>query len=208
MEEKNKHSLNKAIEALPVYTADAVIWEQIEGVLEIQKKDEQVQELVPQLATYRAPKIVWENISTGLEQNSPPVYRIDWWSKSRKRLGGIAVAITFLGVVGFLLNQSISEQSVQYVYDQEKLNPYLKAEDWENDEAVFAEVVAQFERYTQIFKDPVNEQLKAEFQSLEEDRNELKTAIELYGKDYTLIRQLANLERTRTEVIKQMASKI
>lgn len=207
MEEKNKHILKEAIKALPGYAPDPTVWKQVEAVLDIEKKNEQVQGLIEDLPKYQAPKIVWDKIAPELDQSRPFIRQIDWWKSPGKRLR-IVAAILLLGVFGFLLNQSFSEPSIQYVYDQEKTNPYLKAEDWENDEAIFAEVVEQFERYAKIFKDPGNEELKATFQSLEIDRQELKSAIELYGKDYALIRQLANLERTRTEIIKQMASKI
>ena len=62
--------------------------------------------------------------------------------------------------------------------------------------------------YLKVFEDRESIQLKVELEELEEDRKELKNAIDLYGSDHELIRQLANLERDRTELIKKMANKI
>ena len=69
-------------------------------------------------------------------------------------------------------------------------------------------MVQLHEEYSKVFNDAESTELKVELQELEADRKELKDAIELYGNDHELIRQLANLERDRTELIKKMATKI
>lgn len=202
--EEQKTSLQRAITALPSYEAPPFVWEEINVQLDQDHQDQIIKETIPQLAAYEAPTMVWEGIENTLDKpaSTKLVSLFNW-----KQLTKIAAGLLLLLSIGYGLWPS-DQTEVSYTAHTEPIDQYLLEADWDADEATFAQVVKLHEEYSKTFKDTESASLKAELQELEEARKELKTAIELYGNDHELIRQLAALERDRTQVIKQMAFKI
>ncbi|MEM6379837.1 MAG: hypothetical protein AAF705_16685 [Bacteroidota bacterium] len=202
--EGHKASLKRAIAALPEYEAPPFIWDSIDAELENDHKDRLIQASIPELEIYKAPTSVWEGIESKL--NAPKERKLNVVMNWR-RLGGIAAGLLIILSIGFGFWPKQME-SATYASSVEPVDQYLLEADWDTDEATFAQVVKMHDEYTNTFNDLESLGLKAELQELNEARKELKTAIELYGNDHELIRQLAALERDRTQVIKQMAFKI
>ena len=202
--EEQKASLKKAIAALPQYEAPPFVWDAIHTALENDQKDRLIQAAIPELETYKAPSVIWEQIEHTLNTPSEPKLKILW---NRRILAGIAAGLLVLFSVGYVLWPKQMETAT-FTSTTEPVDQYLLEADWDTDEATFAQVIKMHEEYTATFNDQESLSLKAELQELNEARKELKAAIELYGNDHELIRQLAALERDRTQVIKQMAFKI
>lgn len=202
--EEQRATLKKAIAALPQYEAPTSIWSGIELQLEIDHKDQLIQKTIPQLEVYAAPDLVWEGIQDRLKQNSEPrrISMLNW-----RRFGSIAAGILVLFSIGYGLWPS-QPSSASYTAYTETVDEYLLEADWDADEAAFAQVVKMHDDYSKTFHDKESIGLKEELQELNAARKELKSAIDLYGNDHELIRQLAALERDRTQIIKQMAFKI
>lgn len=202
--EEQKASLKRAIAALPSYEAPSFVWNEIELQLEDDLKDRLIEETIPQLKTYAAPDFVWEKIEKNLGQpRSSKLTALYNW----KKIGSIAASLLILMTLVYQLWPT-SEPPASYTAYTEPVDQYLLEADWDADEATFAQVVKMYDDYSKTFKDTESIGLKAELLELNEARKELKTAIDLYGNDHELIRQLAALERDRTQVIKKMAFKI
>lgn len=202
--EEQKATLKRAIAALPSYEAPLLIWNSIELSLEEDQKDLLIQEAIPRLANYEPTSLVWENIDNKLGQSTKTriVSFANW-----RQLGSIAAGLLVLLTLGYTLWPT-NQTTANYSAYTEPMDQYLLEADWDADEATFAQVVKMHEDYSKTFDDAESKGLKAELQELNEARKELKTAINLYGNDHELIRQLAALERDRTQVIKKMAFKI
>jgi cell division protein FtsB len=203
LEEQNS-KLKQAIKALPQYEAPKMVWQGIHQQLASDEQDRLIKEAIPFLNDYTAPVGVWQGIENTLVRTS----QVKTLSTSKRRRSlMIAASILIVLALGYGLWPK-SYSAASYTVSQEDIDPYLLDQDWDADELVFAQVVAMYEEYSQTFNDQESTALKAELNELNEAKKELKTAIELYGNDHELIRQLAALERDRTQVIKQMAFKI
>ncbi len=202
--EEQKATLKRAIAALPSYEAPLLIWNNIELSLEEDQKDLLVQEAIPRLAHYEPAGLIWENIENKLAHSTKTkIVSLANWRQWTSVAAGLLILLT-LGYTLWPANQSTASYSAY----TEPMDQYLLEADWDADEATFAQVVKMYDDYSKTFEDAESRGLKAELQELNEARKELKTAINLYGNDHELIRQLAALERDRTQVIKKMAFKI
>lgn len=202
--EEQKASLKQAIAALPSHEVPSFVWDEIALQLDDDLKDRLMVETIPQLATYGAPKFVWDQIEKKLDQpRSSKLIALNNW----RTLASIAASLLILITLAYQLWPN-SEPPASYTAYTEPVDQYLLEADWDADEATFAQVVKMHDDYSKTFKDRESIGLKAELQELNEARKELKTALDLYGNDHELIRQLAALERDRTQVIKKMAFKI
>ena len=204
MSQSNEHILKQAIANLPTYEAPTFIWDRIEGQLQIDHQDDLIQDASKRLVPLEAPSFIWNKIESELEQKAIPKGKlIPLWGR------WAVAASVLLAMTYFISTQDWKKDvAVSYTEHTEPLDSYLLQNDWDADEVAFAEVIKLHDSYLQVFNDNESKQLKVELEELEEDRKELKDAIDLYGSDHELIRQLANLERDRTELIKKMANKI
>lgn len=202
--EEQKASLKRAIAALPSYEAPSFVWNEIDLQLEDDLKDRLIDVSIPHLKNYAAPKFVWDKIEKNLGQpRSSKLITLNNW----RTLASMAASLLILMTLAYQLWPT-SLPSASYTAYTEPVDQYLLEADWDTDEATFAQVVKMYDDYSKTFKDRESIGLKAELLELNEARKELKTAIDLYGNDHELIRQLAALERDRTQVIKKMAFKI
>ena len=199
--EKNRETLKQAIQGLEPTPAPAFIWDEIATALLEADQEVLIQEAIPRLSRHEAPALVWENIADSLEQNkTTKIRRINgyYWSAAA------SVALILAATLWF----SLGTEQASYVASVESMDRHLLDNDWESDEAIFAEVMELHDNYLKVFTDQESVTWRAELAELNDARTELLGAMDLYGKDHELIRQLSNVERDRTEVIKKMATKI
>lgn len=203
-EQKNA-LIRQAIQELPSYEVPSHVWPTIQDQLEIDQKEELIQDAIPKLPAYQAPESIWSSIAAEIahppQRTRPGIIRL-----VQRPLSWAASLLLVVAAYFLLTNNRVAE--VNYAFTTEPINQFLLEADWDTDEAEFAEVVQLYNKYVHTFNDPIGPGLQAEFSELNEARNELKNTLEQYGKDQELIRQLAAIERARTQVIKQMAQKI
>ena len=199
--EKNKETLKQAIQRLEPTSAPAFIWDEIAAELTESAQDQLIQEAIPHLTRYEAPPMVWDSVARSLdEQEITKVRKINWYYWTAAASVALILATT--------LWVSLGSEQPNYVATVETVDKNLLDNDWESDEAIFAEVMELHDDYLQVFDDVESRNWRAELVELNDARTELLGAMDLYGKDHELIRQLSNVERDRTEVIKKMATKI
>ncbi|MEO0340139.1 MAG: hypothetical protein AAF242_13105 [Bacteroidota bacterium] len=199
--EKNKETLEQAIQQLEPTSAPAFIWDEIAAELTESAHDNLIQAAIPRLTRHEAPTVVWKQIAHSLEiESTGKVRKINryYW------IAAASVALILTTTLWF----SLGSERPNYVATVEMVDKYLLDNDWESDEAIFAEVMELHDGYLRVFDDAESRDWRAELVELNDARTELIGAMDLYGKDHELIRQLSNVERDRTEVIKKMATKI
>lgn len=206
MMEKNKDILQKAIRNLPIYDPPADIWNTVDRELDAH---EQLQSAVEKLPIYNPPPQVWNAIASDLQETAKedgqsakvrtmPTYR--WLA--------IAATIALLLTAGWFYMNNSEQASIEIVTSEEIHNPELLEADWEEDEKAIQEVAQLFVQ-SDIAKTEDNYQdLLQEFEELETAREEVQNIMKQYGKDPGLVRQIAEIEIDRTEIVKQMAALI
>lgn len=205
MSTDNKEAMiRQAILDLPSYEAPSNVWSAIYEQLEVDQKDGLIQQAIPGLSSHAAPAAIWAGIADQLDRT--PTKKPGRIIRLMRHPISWAASIALVLFAFFWLNQSTT--SATYSYNTEVANPYLLEADWDADETEFAEVIQLYQKYLATFQDSNGAELQEEFSELNEARTELKNTLEQYGKDQELIRQLAAIERARTQVIKQMAQKI
>ncbi|HKK74796.1 MAG TPA: hypothetical protein VJ953_06990 [Saprospiraceae bacterium] len=201
--EKQNQLIRQAISELPDYQAPEQLWPQISEQLDIDQKERLIQRQLAQLPDYHPPETVWTEIAEGLAK-APP--KNTWLRLVRQPLTW-AASFLLLFSLYWLVTQSQGPE-VSYTYTTQAESQWLLESDWDADEADFAEVVQLHQRYLRTFDDQSAASLQEEFDELNTAREEIKETLDRYGKDQELIRQLAAIERARTQIVNQMAQQI
>jgi hypothetical protein len=201
--EKQNQLIQQAIDQLPTYSAPDHLWHEIREQLDIDQKDNVIKATIGDLAQYPPPEAIWSGIQESLAQENPPK---SWLKIVRQPLSWAASILILVSVFWWLNNNQKSP--VSYTYTTQDQDQWLLESDWDTDEADFAEVVQLHQKYLHTFGDKSALNLQEELTELNNARQELKQALENYGKDRELIRQLAAIERARTQIINQMAQQI
>lgn len=205
MKEINYRTLRQALDALPEYGADAGAWEGIEKAMS--------PGLAEQLPSYRPPAEVWNGISQELlvedQQRKTEEARTSTVPASRKpttvrqlwpRLVGVAVAAALLVSVGIgLLRSWDAAPEVSYAYTQEEAPAPINS-DWTSEEESFARVVAEIEARNE----PHLNTLGHELAELTEASKEIQAMLVAYGDDPKVVRQLASIERDRSDIYRRI----
>lgn len=201
--EKQNQLIRQAIDQLPFYNAPDHLWHGIRGQIDIDQKDSIIKSTLGHLPQYQPPAAVWSNIEKGLPRdNATP----DWLRMVRRPLSWAASILLLISVFwGISQNQ---QPTVSYAYSTQNQDQWLLESDWDADEADFAEVVQLHQKYLNTFGGQSALGLQEEFSELNSARQELKQILRQYGKDRELIRQLAAIERARTQIVNQMAQQI
>lgn len=191
MKEKNYHTLRDALNQLPDYGADAGAWQGIEQAMTPLLGD--------QLPSYRPPAEVWNGLSQELDTAAQPAalgrVRQLW-----PRIAAVAAAFVLLVSVGFGLNREIDRgPQVSYAYGKEPAPAPIVA-DWGEDEASFARVAAEI----QTRDEPHLNTLHHELNELTEASEEIKAILVSYGNDPAVVRQLAEIERDRSDIYRRI----
>jgi hypothetical protein len=204
MQEKNKHILQKAIQELPQYEPEALVWLAIDGELEVIEKEDNLQNAINELPTYNPSDSLWENIDAELEADIKKAGRVVWL----KRISSVAAVIVFLIVGNFIFNQNNSQENITISYSQEVVEDDFLKQDWDEDDDAFEMVMAYCKTENIVCELPEFIVLKTELEDLNNAREELKNALDHYGTDAELIAQLTRIEHDRSDVLKQMIAKI
>lgn len=192
MKEKNADRLREALNRLPQHDAPADAWAGITKGLS--------PTLADRLPTHQPPAGVWNSLSRKLEAEATaePV------AKRRhlpvRLLLGAAAAIALLLTVGLgLVSGFQHQQSVSVAYSQEvapaKSLYDLTAEE-ESFERARAEIAARNE--------PALNELGHELAELDEAKDRVKAMLVAYGDDPSIIRQLAEIERDRSDIYRRI----
>lgn len=192
MKERNRDTLTHALQQLPQYAPGDALWRGIENALDKQA-------VIEALPEYAPPPEVWAHIEANLY--SP---RRIWLNRAK----WVAVAAIAVGV-GLGLRWMINADAPARIttgYSQDKVAaieiPAVDAEE----EAAFQDIPKQLA--VAYLGDQAGEaqRLKTSLEELNGAVEEIRGMLKRYGPDNRMIEQLGDVERERTEVLKQMAS--
>jgi len=201
MEEKNRKTLENAILGLPSHEPPQEVWDRISIALAADRQDRGLAAATRALPRYQPPETVWQGIEQDLQRHRR------WRARRRPllRLSAAAAAVALLLLFFSPLRNGLQADKVTLVAYQETAAD-LPSPDWNADEAAIQLVVSQFSSDIQARQDEAYHRLLAEITELNRAKSELRAAISKYGADGALLRQLAELERERTAVVKAMAA--
>ena len=196
MKEKNRHTLRHALDRLPDHTPPADAWGGIERAL--------TPGLAERLPSYQPPPSVWNGLSKelarpqvpsegGRERILGPARRLP-----AKRLA-IAASLLFLLALGYGWWPGDSGPAISYAHTQE-VAPAGTEPDWDREEASFSDVLNQLA----TVDEPELNTLRMELTELTEAKEEVKTMLVTYGEDPAVVRQLAEIERDRSDVYRRI----
>jgi len=202
--EKHKATLDAAIRSLPVHRAPEGAWTGIElGLAEAEQFD-QLSEAARDLPVYDGPDHLWTNIANDLDQ--PQAVRRPLWRRPWLQVAAsVAILTVALGVYQWRSSPALP---VMVSVDQEMADPSLLVSDWDTEEVAVAEVVQLYQHYLNSFPDRSERNWLEEYKELSQDRQDLKAAMDRYGRDAQMINQLADIERERATILKRMAQQI
>ncbi len=191
MKEKNHDKLRDALRKLPDYEAPGGLWSGIQQRL--------APSLTDQLPSYPPPADVWNNLSRQLAEETiaEPAKQRRLWPRA---LAGVAAALALLLTVGLGLQRGITnKQKITVAYSQEAA-PAPSTIDWTEGEESFAYAIAAIEARNE----PSLNILRHELDELTEAREEIKAMLASYGEDPQVIRQLAKIERDRSDIYRRI----
>ena len=195
MKEKNYQSLRDALDRLPEYAGPEDGWDKLQ------------QDLTPSLAerlpSYQPPAGVWNALSHNLHQEATVARnrpRLAWRKNPIVRLTGMVAGFLLLLLAGVLAWDSVDQGSkVKYARSQE-VNTSSVVVDWEEEEQSFTQVMAEIEARNE----PSLNTLALELDELTTAKEDIKAMLVAYGDDPKVIRQLAEIERDRSDVYRRI----
>ncbi len=205
--EENKATLQRALRQLPQYDPPATLWAGIAEVLEEDEGEERLQEALRHLPAYTPPTGVWQSIEKGLEEETAVITP----ALSRRRAWRAAAAVALLCAATLIWWQEnrqappvvTIEQSLEVLPDDP-----ATAADWNADEAAFHQVLNQVSTHPLLRETPELQTLQAELEELNGAKEEIEYMMQRYGRDAVLVRQIGEIERERSEVLKQLVTMI
>ncbi len=197
MPEKNKHTLREALNRLPEHEAPADAWAGITGGLS--------PTLADRLPTHQPPAGVWNSLSRKLEAEATTAPVTKRRRLPVRMLMGAAATIALLLTVGLgLVSGFQHQQSITVAYSQEvapaRSIDVNEKEIEKEDEKRFQKVIAEIEARNE----PGLNALHHELVELTEAKEYTKAMLVSYGEDPTLIRQLAEIERGRSDIYRRI----
>lgn len=200
--EKNKDTLRKAVAGLPVYQPPREVWEGINHGLEQHGYQQNALRNLPQHA---APSFVWENIEQALDV--PPQSSRPFLFRALRTYRPLLAAASLFGLafgVWWLVNlESPATTSVAFSEEIQMRADF--ALDWNDEEEEIATVIARVER-SPLADPQVVKRLKLEYHELNDARSEVEEMLKRYGQDENLLKEVARIERERSQVIKELAT--
>ena len=184
--DKHYDNLRRALDRLPSYAPPAGNWSEIERGLGLQ-----------QLPTYAPPATVWNAVNAGLD--APVATGRTVRLRPRRRWAAVAAAIALVASISLALLNRDFGPDITYAYTQEAMPTTVDA-DWDNEEASFASVREQ----VQLRNEPRLNNLGYELDELTSAREEVKAMLVSYGESADVVQQLAEIERERNDVYRQI----
>lgn len=200
--EKNKSTLSRAIAGLPVHDAPTQLWGEIERSLAGQ---ERMQSALRNLQQHTPPPMVWENIEQALDGKAKPKRPFVYRMLRGSRAWVAAAALCGLAVGTWWIINAEPPTKTTFAYGEEIQMQVGFAEDWNNEEDQIAFVMDKVERSP--IADPLEvKRLKNEFDELTDARAEVEDMLNRYGEDESLLKEVARIERQRSQVIMELAT--
>ncbi|MFK8163682.1 MAG: hypothetical protein AB8H12_14650 [Lewinella sp.] len=194
MKEKNHDKLRDALNRLPQHDAPGSAWDAINDGLS--------PTLADQLPSYQPAAGVWNAISREMEQTEVAALQ-QAGAKQRslpwRKFAGIAAAIALLLTAGIGWNSMDHPTKVTVAYHQE-VAPAMTIPDWDAHEASFTNALAIIEERNE----PKLNALGQELIELNEAKEDIQAVLVAYGDDASVIRQLAEIERDRSDIYRQI----
>lgn len=200
--EKNKATLSRAIAELPRYAPPSDAWRSIEKGLE---NEERMQNALRNLPQHAPPPAVWNEIEQQLDtpqtSKRPFPYRV--LRGARPWIAAATLCGLALGTWWFM-NAEPSEKMTIAVSEEVQMQVSFAA-DWNDEEEQIAFVIEKVEQSP--IADPLEvRRLKSEYNELTDARAEVEDMLNRYGQDETLLKEVARIERQRSQVIKELAN--
>ncbi len=201
MFEHNKDILRKALDQMPSYVPPEELWDNIADGLEQEGDSEEVlKEAVGKLPAHIPPVGVWNRLTKMLDDDdSRRKLRV---VRRRQVLGWAAVGALLLSTAAWLFYEPGPTVHMQYA--QETVQEFKLEMDWNSDESTFA----QLEDILSGVNDPTINKLRLEYEELSTAHQDVEAMLVSYGQDPQLIRQMADIERERTDIYRQIIEQI
>jgi uncharacterized protein (UPF0335 family) len=196
--EKNKHTLQEALARLPQYESPQQNWDCIVADLDLDAQAPSWKTQLKSLPAYAPPEDAWEQIAGELPTTSAKRRKL--WTKLAS-----AAAIALLLTVGWWQTQE--KETVQLSLSQEIISDQEIPEDWDQDEESIAEVM-QLAANSPMENPADFDRLKENLNELNQAKAELMALMEAYGRDPKVIREIGEIERQRSAVIKKVVTLI
>lgn len=177
MEEKNRESLRRALEQLPQHEPPADTWTGLCRRLSLED-----------LPAYTPPPAVWNELNGALDRQEQRSGRI----RRLTRFSAAASLALLLGLGGWWY-ATADEPRVTIAYSQETAPDYATEPDWHEEDALFDQAFAELD----------DQSVQLEWEELEQARRDIEEMMERYGDDPQLIRQLADIERDRSDLYRE-----
>jgi len=227
-------SLHEALEQLPVHSPPAAAWERIEGRLAVELSADKLQNALQQLPNYQPPKAVWDNIEQSLESEAAlkaglqqlPEYEppAKVWEAIAQKLPreevrpivkmrtwmarAAAIAALIVGTWYFWPRDYAAIQAAYTHQTTQAGSAWTATMDWSTDEAAIQQAVSTYKQDPLAQNQDNYEQLLEEWEELNEAKAEIADIMDRYGKDARLIRQMGEIERERSSVLRKMVREI
>ena len=202
--DKNKHILEGAIRELPQYQPPTDLWDKITEGLEEDRQDMQWRSKIEELPQYEAPAFIWDDIAKAL----PTEVATPQKGKLIRLMPRIAAAASVLLLLTLgVWWQTRDTATIDVIITQEIAPKNQWIEDWDEDDADI-ESVMQLAANSPMERPDDFERLKADLEELNAARAELLELMEAYGKDPKVMKEIGEIERQRSAVVKQVVSLI
>ncbi len=189
MQEMNRDRLREALENLPAYDPPPGTWDGLRDRLDAPVP------LADRLPAYAPPPGVWNGLNEGLDrQQRGRIVQL-----RRRRVLGVAAALTLLLTAGTVLWQLNRGPSVSYAFATEQTAGLEVAADWEADEDRFDGLMVKLADHNE----PTHNELLLELEEMDDARTQIMAMLDSYGNDANLLNKLAAVERTRSELYRR-----
>jgi hypothetical protein len=202
-EEKNRETLKRSIDKLTAFEPPQLVWDNINEQLDKDVKEKALHEAIEALPSFNPPDQIWAGIEKELVTPSKPKV---YWLSIRTLTAAASVAL-LLGIGAWYFMKE-DPAKVEIVFSEVVVEDESIVEDWDEDEADFQAVLAMYQETNQNENNSGYQDLELELEELNMAKEEVKLAIETFGSDADLIKQLSEIERQRNEVVKEMATYI
>ncbi len=206
--EQAEAPLRKAISELPDHYPPAELWENLSDHLEQSQAESALHQAIAELPTYEPPSLVWEGIEAELtpteEKVVPQRKIIPMWRRP-------AIAAGFTALVcamAWWLLSAPGGETVNISYATMEVMNTDTDEEQRRDEEAFQIVLGERAVQVALQMDPEMQILKEELVELDAAREQLLVAMSYYGRDAEMEQQMTKIEHERSNVLKEIITKI
>jgi len=192
MEEKNKHSLKKAIDNLPKYTPGDQLWDKLSNNLDGANADDVLHQALQKMTVYEAPDHIWDNIEAQL----PRTRKMIWL---RPLAVGATIALLIgLAWTGYQNNFENEVVAIEHVEKEVKSTRFIRYNN-----SVSAQRDSAFRTIVRAQKksdDAAKLKILAEIELLDESKKRLKSKLSPYDVNKDLEEKLNRMEAESEEL--------